>query len=307
VEPSDVALYLPAGVGRAELQSMCGQLEADGFHSVWFTETDLVRDPFVHASAAAARTDRLGIGVGLVNVWKQLPVALATAVSSLDGLAPGRCCIVLGPWHEPAATQAGVRRHHLLEAMRDTTVIVRRLLRGETVSHAGQVYSVDGVKMPGRGDGDDIPLLWGANGPRMVAAAADLVGQGLLDGVMVNYLTTPSRVRDIIDEVTRAAHSAGRGPETLRFPTAVIASISDDKTAALHQMRTAVEGSPVLRAEARFPPDGPVSLDDLDARMVAGTPVQCRDGVERFLAAGAQPVALYSREPAELLQRLFDA
>jgi hypothetical protein len=56
VKPSDVAMYLPAGVGRAELQSMCGQLEADGYHSVWFTETDLVRDPLVHASAAAAQS-----------------------------------------------------------------------------------------------------------------------------------------------------------------------------------------------------------------------------------------------------------
>jgi hypothetical protein len=38
MEPSGVAMYLPAGVGRAELQLMCGQREADGYHSVWFTE-----------------------------------------------------------------------------------------------------------------------------------------------------------------------------------------------------------------------------------------------------------------------------
>jgi 5,10-methylenetetrahydromethanopterin reductase len=306
VHPSDIGVYLPAGVGRADLQSMSGRLEQEGYRSIWFTETDLVRDPLVHASGAAVLTDRLGVGVGLVNVWKQLPVALATAVANLDGLAPGRCSVVLGPWHEPAATQAGARRHHPLEAMRDTTVIVRRLLRGETVSHAGIVYSVDGVSMPGRSAGDDIPLVWGANGPRMVAAAADLVAEGLLDGVMVNYLTVPTRVGEIIDEVTQAAVSAGRGPETLHFPTAVIAALNDDKTAALQQMRTVVEGSAVLRAEARFPPDGPVSLDELDARMAAGSPAQCRERLEQFLAAGARPVAVYSRDPAMLVERLFE-
>jgi alkanesulfonate monooxygenase SsuD/methylene tetrahydromethanopterin reductase-like flavin-dependent oxidoreductase (luciferase family) len=305
VQPSDVGVYLPADVGRAELQSMCGRLEEQRYHSIWFTETDLVRDPLVHASGAAVLTDRLGVGVGLVNVWKQLPVALATAVANLDGLAPGRCSVVLGPWHEPAATQAGVRRHHLLEAMRDTTVILRRLLRGETVSHTGRVYSVDSVSMPGRSAEDDIPLVWGANGPRMVAAAADLVAEGLLDGVMVNYLTSPTQVRDVIDEVAQAAVSAGRARESLHFPTVVIASMSDDKTAALQQMRSAVEGSAVLRAEARFAPDGPVSIDELDARMAAGSPAQCRERLEQFLAAGARPVAVYSRDPVTLVERLF--
>lgn len=306
MKPGDVGIYLPASTDRASLRSLVRGAEDAHVHSVWFTEADLQRDPLVHASAAAMLTDKLHIGLGLVNVWKQLPVALATATANLAHLAAGGCSLVLGPWHEPAASQHGADRRELIEAMTDATLIVRQLLHGETVTHAGRVFTAADVRLPARDHADSVPLLWGANGPRMVAAAADLAARGVLDGVMVNYLTNIDRVAEIIEVVKTRATGAGRDPATLRFPIAAIIDLDDDKDAAVERMRSFIEASPLLRHEARLPAEGPVQFDEVESRLVAGTPEQCRARIEGFLAVGAGPVALYSRNPEAVLDRLFE-
>lgn len=301
---SDLGVYLPATIDRPALAAAVQRLEDERYHSVWFTETDLVRDPVVHAAAASVLSEELVVGVGLVNVWRQLPASLATTVANVSALAAGRHWVVLGPWHEPAATKAGVRRHHLIEAMRDTTIIVRGLLRGETVTHEGPVYAVHELAMPGRAGAADVPLLWGANGPRMVAEAAELTAAGLIDGVMINYLTPVERVREIIALVTSAAIEAGRGPGTLKFPIALIVLPDDDRHRAVEQMRSLIEGTAVLRAEMHLSPDAAVTYELVEQRVAAGTAAQCQARIQEYLDAGAWPVALYNREPQTLMDRL---
>jgi len=304
VRRSDLGVYLPATIDRAALAAAIRRLEDEQYHSVWFTETDLVRDPIVHAAAASVLSKSLVVGVGLVNVWRQLPASLATTVANVSALAAGRHWVVLGPWHEPAATYAGVRRHHLIDAMRDTTILVRGLLRGETVTHAGRVYAVDDLAMPGRTGVAEVPLLWGANGPRMVAAAGELAGAGLIDGVMINYLTPVERVREIIELVTSAATAAGREPGTLKFPIALIMLADDDQHRAVEQMRSVIESTAVLRAEMHLSPEDAVTYDLVEARVAAGTGTQCSARIQEYLDAGAWPIALYNREPQTLMDRL---
>lgn len=303
MQASDLGVFLPANIVPRDLRPLVTRAEDEGFHSVWFTETDLVRDPVVHATAAAVMSDRLVVGIGLVNVWRQIPSSLATSVANIAALADGRHWLVLGPWHEPAATQAGVHRHHLVDAMTDTSVIVRGLLRGETVTHAGTVYSVDHLTLPQRPTWD-VPMLWGANGPRMVAAAAELTAAGLIDGVMVNYLTPVDRVREIISRVTAAATDAGRDPATLRFPIALIVLPDEDQKTSIEAMRQTIENTPVLRDEMHLPPDTPITTDLVAQRVAAGTPAQCADRIREYLDAGAWPVALYNRDPTSLLEGL---
>jgi alkanesulfonate monooxygenase SsuD/methylene tetrahydromethanopterin reductase-like flavin-dependent oxidoreductase (luciferase family) len=303
MQSTDLGVFLPANVAPFDLRSLVARLDDEGYHSVWFTETDLVRDPLVHAAAAAVLSDRLVVGIGLVNVWRQIPSALATSVANVAALADGRHWLVLGPWHEPAATHAGVQRHHLVDAMTDTSIIVRGLLRGETVTHTGTVYSVDHLTPPS-GPTRDMPVLWGANGPRMVAAAAELTAAGLIDGVMVNYLTPVERVRQIISTVTAAATDAGRDPTTLKFPIALIVLPGQDQNRSLEAMRQTIENTPVLRDEMHLPPDTPITNDLVAERVAAGTPDQCADRIGEYLEAGAWPVALYNPDPSSLLDQL---
>jgi alkanesulfonate monooxygenase SsuD/methylene tetrahydromethanopterin reductase-like flavin-dependent oxidoreductase (luciferase family) len=304
MDASDLGIYLPPTVDRSMLVEVTRLADDAGFHSLWFNEGGLGRDPIVHAAAAAMVSDRLHLGIGVANIWKQLPAALAMAAATLATLAPGRSTLALGPWQEPDATEAGAARRRPVEAMREATAIARGLLRGETVTYTGELFCVEHASLGGAAPAT--PLLWGANGPQMVAAAAELASADVLDGVMVSYLHTAEQVAAIVDAVRTAATEAGRAPATLQFPVAVIVDLDEDEGRAVERMRSAIDNVSTLRAEAHLPTDRAVTAADIAARIVAGSPARCRDRLQDYLDAGAGPLALYAREPVHTLEHLFD-
>lgn len=289
LEAQNVSVYVPQRRGLAACLDAARAAEQRGWAAAWFGEPGLAADPLVTAAAGASVTSAVPIGVGLVNVWRMLPAALASAVRSLADAAPGRLTVTLGPWWDPLASQAGAGRHQLVDAMADATAIVRRLLAGETVSHDGPVFSVGGVAL-GR-DPVGLPLLWGVMGPRMTAAA----GQHA-DGVMVNYAATADRVHNVIRRTRGAAEAAGRDPDRLRFPAGVLVDVDDDGDAAVERFRSTLEAVEVLRAEAELPP-GPVSTVDAIARAAVGTPDQVRGRLAEYVAAGADELVLVAMNP----------
>ena len=76
--------------GRDELTDFARWVDERGFGNLWLNEPGLVRDPLIDASAAAVLTDRVGIAIGLSNIWRSLPAVLASQVATLERLAPGR-------------------------------------------------------------------------------------------------------------------------------------------------------------------------------------------------------------------------
>lgn len=61
------------------------------------------RDPFVCLGAFAAATDRVGLGVLVANMANRHPAQLASAVNSVQSLAPGRVRLGLGSGAAPGS------------------------------------------------------------------------------------------------------------------------------------------------------------------------------------------------------------
>jgi alkanesulfonate monooxygenase SsuD/methylene tetrahydromethanopterin reductase-like flavin-dependent oxidoreductase (luciferase family) len=290
VERGDVALYAPQRQGLTACLEAAQAAERGGWAGVWFGEPALAADPLVAAAAGATATSTLPIGVALANVWRMLPATLASAVRSLADVAPGRLTMTLGPWSEPLATQAGATRRRPVDAMVDSTLIVRRLLAGETVTHSGPVFSVSNIAL--NRDPVEVPLLWGVMGPRMTAAAGRHA-----DGVVVNYAATRDRVRDVITGTRRAAEEAGRDPDRLQFPVAVLVDVDDDADAAVERFRHSLETVQVLRAEAHLPA-GAVTAADAAARAAVGSPERVRARLTEYLEAGADELIIVAMNPS---------
>jgi alkanesulfonate monooxygenase SsuD/methylene tetrahydromethanopterin reductase-like flavin-dependent oxidoreductase (luciferase family) len=121
------------------------------------------RDPFVALGALASVTDRVDLGLLVANINNRHPVQLASAINSLQSLAPGRIRLGMGSGavpgsrfaveHEaigtvPMATE--LRRQHL----RDQIRAVRAIWRGEpsfsspTLQFAELTAVVDGHPAP---------------------------------------------------------------------------------------------------------------------------------------------------------------
>jgi 5,10-methylenetetrahydromethanopterin reductase len=257
-------------------------------HSVWVTEHTPGRDPFVHAAAAAMVSDRLRIGIGLVNVWRQLPVALATAAATLDGLVPGRVTLVIGPWHEPAATNAGASRNNSLAAMEEAATLIRGLLRGDTMTLDGRVFSARDLRIATAPH--QVELLWAANGPRTVERAARLRTDGILDGAMVNYLQTADRVAEI-------AAVVGGGT-----PAYLIVMPHEDAAVPVSMIASALSSNAAMRHEACIADETPITADLAASRVAAGPSTAWAARADEY--RGANPLVLFSRDAERVLDDL---
>ena len=160
------------------------RIEGDGFSTL------LVGDHFLtelsctaRLASAAAVTDTLRLGSYVYSNDFRHPALLAKEAAELDVLSGGRFELGMGAgWWKDEYDLVGipfdegpVRVSRFQESVR----LVRRLLAGETVTHHGAHYNVEGYGLPTEPLQQPVPLLLGGGGPRMTRFAArhaDIVG-----------------------------------------------------------------------------------------------------------------------------------
>lgn len=175
------------GDHQADPVAAAVRAEALGFDVV--TASDHVGpgpSPLPTLAAIAQGTSRIRLGTFVLNNDMRNPVQLAWEATTIDRLSGGRFELGLGAGHTPqeyAATgieidRAKRRKRRLAESVE----IIRRLVDGETVDHAGDHYRVEGARID-RARQDRMPILIGGNGAELLGHAgahADIVGlQGL--------------------------------------------------------------------------------------------------------------------------------
>ncbi len=288
--------------------------ERAGLGSAWIIEDYFHPGAYALAAAAAAVTERLAIGLGVVNPYTRHPALLAMETAALAGIAPGRVVLGLGSsnrqWIE---AQMGIPFKAPLGGLREAVAIVRRLLAGDRVTLRGEVFTVDDVKLEWSPP-ETVPVLLGVKGPKALRLAGEIA-----DGVHCAVLSSPAHVR-------RVRETAGAGRPRFTVVAYVITAMSPDG----HRARAAVRpliarylgflhGQSIL-LDAGLGPDrtGPFReaigrgapaahlVDDalIDTLAVAGTPEHCRRQLARWAEAGLDaPIAVLPRE-ADTMEQL---
>src|SRR5260370_37912401 len=119
----------------AETVALARQAEHLGLSEVWLPESGHGRGVFTVASAVAANTQRIKIGIGVVNPFWRHPSVIAMEAGTLDELSNGRLLLGLGAalWTLRALGEADDRTQRPLTAMGEAIRIVRGMLRGASV------------------------------------------------------------------------------------------------------------------------------------------------------------------------------
>jgi F420-dependent oxidoreductase-like protein len=101
----------------------------------------------------AARTDRIQLGSGIIQLGTRTPVAIAQAAITLAELSEGRFSLGLGA-SGPQVIEGlhGVPFDRPLRRMRETVQIVRQAFAGDKISHSGNAFQ---IPLPG---GDAVPM-----------------------------------------------------------------------------------------------------------------------------------------------------
>jgi probable F420-dependent oxidoreductase len=190
-------LTLPfAGVPLAAHEPLVRRAEAAGYDDLWTGETN-GPDGFTPLAMAAAWTERMRLGTGVVNPFTRGPAVLAQHAAALADASGGRFVLGLGSssnviverWNEVPFAKP-------LSRMREVVPVLREVLSG------------------GRGPGgfkletppsQPVPIAVAALRDRMLR-----LGGELGDGTFVNFLPLPA-VEHVVARVREGEAAAGRG------------------------------------------------------------------------------------------------
>ena len=219
--PYEGSLAFPEAVELAQ------RAEALGFESVWMPEA-YGTDAISILGALAARTQRIQLGTGIVNVFSRTPALLAQTAATLDLISDGRFILGLGTsGYQVVAGWHGIPFDRPLLRMRETMAIVRQVLRRDRLLFDGQIFHLDkGLKLLAHPVRDTVPIYLATLTP----GGLRLTGE-LADG-WIPTLFAPDHMDLFRPELEAGARISGRSLETLAIAPHVPVSLDDDRARA---------------------------------------------------------------------------
>jgi len=233
--------YSGAAIGR--VLPLVQHADRIGVDSVWAAEA-YGSDAVTVLAYLAARTERIKLASGVLQMPGRTPANTAMTAMTLDALSGGRVLLGLGlsgpqvveGWH-------GVPYGKPLERTREYVEIVRKAIaRTEPLIHQGEHYRIpyDGEGATGLGKPlrsilhpvrDAIPIYLAAIGPRNIELTAEIA-----DGWLPMFYS-PER-EDIFNEhLDKGLAAAGRDPQDLDVAAPVYAATGDNVRACRDMLR----------------------------------------------------------------------
>jgi F420-dependent oxidoreductase-like protein len=298
-----------------------------GFDTVWTAES-YGSDAFTPLAWYAARTSRIKLATGLVQLSARTPAATAMSAATLDALSGGRLSLGLGV-SGPQVVEGwyGVPFPKPLERTRDYIDIVRKVWRREVLSSDSAHYPLPFPGGTGLGKPiktnmhpirDEIPILLGAEGPKNVELAtqiaagwlpifyhvdrgADLYAEALADAPDGFQVCCPVSV--IVNDDVKAAleivkwslafYIGGMGAENVNFHLNVVGRFGySDAAAQVQKLFMAGDREGAMRA---------VPDDLVDGISLCGPLERIRDRLELWRASPVTQLLVGGvRDPVQL-------
>ncbi|SIS17376.1 LLM class flavin-dependent oxidoreductase [Natronorubrum thiooxidans] len=301
--------------------------ESKGFDSVWQGESRLVRDAMTIMGAYTQVTDSVKFGPGVTNCYTRNVALMAQTFSTLHELSGGRAMLGIGAWWDPLASKVGIDRQNPLRYMWEYCTVLRKLLDLETVTYDGQYIQVDDIELDlvrANAEPRTVPIYIGATGMTMNKMAGELVGNGTIDGVYMNYLIPPAHNERAMEKLTEGVEKQGGTIDDVDRPQLIAVSMDEDADVAIDNARGLVtqyigQQPHITKASGIDPEVGeqvgeelggwPASAEDIEraSRLVpdevvtnivaAGTPEDCVQKVAEYCDAGCTEPSLYSLGP----------
>lgn len=201
-----------------EMHDLAQMAEGLGFDSFWRIDHPMLgHDCWTTLAALAAVTRTIRLGTQVSCVAYRPPALLARMAADIDTISNGRLVLGLGSGDMPREfQQLGLAYPTIQErqaALEEAIRIIRPLLRGETVTFAGNHHRADGaVLQPPPVQQPYIPLLIAGGGEhttlRYVAQYADMSNMAAASWAGGTY--TPADASRKFQVLQRRCEEAGR-------------------------------------------------------------------------------------------------
>jgi 5,10-methylenetetrahydromethanopterin reductase len=202
-----------------------------GYDTAWITDSHLVcRELWVTLAACATATSRIRLGPGVTVPHSRHVSVTASAIATLNDLAPGRVVIGVGTGGSSAQTMGlSLAQVGRAATLAQTATALRALLAGRSTRFEtgieGRLAWLDAPRA--------IPIYLAGSGPRMLETAGRLG-----DGAIVYATVSPEILRIALERVAAGAAAAGRAaPGALDIALWAPMSIGHDRERARDHVR----------------------------------------------------------------------
>ncbi len=220
----------PTSGGREQFQAMlsfASEAEKLGVDQAWSAEA-WGMDAIAPLAFLAARTERLQLGTGIMQVCARTPASVAMTALSMDTVSDGRFLLGLGN-SGPQVVEGlhGAPFDRPVTRLRELVEIVRLACRGEKLQYEGRVLTLPRPGGAGKAlrlaqPPARVPIYLATLAPR----ALELTG-AIADGWLGTSFT-PDRPEAHLEHLRRGAEKAGRSLTDLTLNVDAAIAISDD-------------------------------------------------------------------------------
>jgi 5,10-methylenetetrahydromethanopterin reductase len=274
-----------------ELVTLIQGVEMTGFDGVGILDSQLLcRDTFVVMAQAATQTSSLTLFPAVTNPLTRHPSVLASAIQSVEELAPGRVKFIIGTGYTSASTIG--RKPATLAQMRSCITTVKSLLAGDRVDFQGTSGQLSYAT------GRDIPVLMAASGPKSIELAGEIA-----DGVLLLVGYTPGIVSAVLERLELGVRRGGRHLDDLEIIWAVRTGAASTTAEAQHQARPIAVHWGVLGWGAQWLKDSGLQIPSYDIPRAVWDIYPDLSHASNWEAA----IAATSFVPDEVVARLCDA
>ena len=180
--------------------------EAAGVDHVGVADSPmLVHETFVAAAYGAVNTSRIGLMTAVTNPISRDPSVMASALFSLDGIAPGRIACGIGTG-DSAMWTIGLKSAKVAR-LGEYVTAVKTLLRGEEAEFEGRRFK---AAWKNWAPPVEVPLYMACAGPRVLRMASQIA-----DGMIIFMGFSPENLEFVNRNILEACTEVGRDPAEL--------------------------------------------------------------------------------------------
>ena len=207
--------------------SFAKEAERMGVESIWCGES-WGFDAITPLAYLSARTDRIGLGTGIVQLGSRSPANLAMTAMSMQSLSGGRFRLGLGTsgpqviegWHGASFARPIQRTREIVE-------IVKMAAAGERVKYDGDLYTLplpggEGRSIRTSAEPVDVPIYVAALGPRNLELTGELA-DGWIGGSFI-----PETAELFLKHLRLGAERVGRQLEDLDLQIPLSVEFTND-------------------------------------------------------------------------------
>jgi F420-dependent oxidoreductase-like protein len=196
--------------------------DACGYDSFWLPES-WEREAFSILAELAAKTERIALCTGVINVFSRSPALIAMGAATLDEISGGRFRLGLGTSGARVVEDFhGIKYGKPLTRLREAIRIIRSLLAGEAVDFHGECFDLKRFKLGFKPVRSSVPIYIAGLAP----ASLRQIGE-LADGWLPTHWPR-ARLHEGIKEIAEGVRIAGRDPAAIDIAPFVNVVVGDN-------------------------------------------------------------------------------